>query len=261
MIYVGNIVSELNSRLDAQGSDYYSFNQNYVQAINASIRFVISLIDKVAEENKLATELLSELQRVAVVTLSKYSRFTYDQSKMWSIRSINPLPLTESNGLPEVIQEDKKTSIVREDLVVIHSNYACGLLTKEEWELNSKNPFASGNTVIKCSSFKDGSADNVTFAYLSPYDYGMKVIDENDNLISLKEIEIRPYIPNRNVAVYYIEPHKEILLEDEYILLHSKLEGFIIEKCLQYISYQQGDETNIFTLSQSEIKSIYSLLI
>ena len=91
MIYVGNIVSELNSRLDAQGSDYYSFNQNYVQAINASIRFVISLIDKVAEENKLATELLSELQRVAVVTLSKYSRFTYDQSKMWSIRSINPL--------------------------------------------------------------------------------------------------------------------------------------------------------------------------
>lgn len=255
MILVSDVITALDSRLDAQGSDYYNFTHTYKTAINESIRHIVSLIDRAVEQNKVTTEVLYSLQKAVVIQLSKYSRFTYDENVMWSIRSINPLPKTESISVV-IPQPDDKKSVARTDLVHQYSNYWCKRLTKEEWELNSQNPFSPGNIITKCSTLEDGSADNVSFAYLNPYYYG--ITSEGSQL---KEIEIRPYLPNRLVTVFCVEKPSDISDSNDSINLHSKLFGFLIEKCLQYISYEQGDNTNIFTLSQVEIKTIANILL
>lgn len=260
MINVQDIVSTLESRLDAQGTDYYNFENNYKTAINESVKFIVSLIDRAIEENKITSEVLYTLQESSVIQLSKYSRFTYDDNAVWSIRSINPLPKTEAiEGVTEVTHENKLLSVTRNDLVHVYSHYWCKRLTKEEWELNAQNPFSPGNIVINCSNLEHGSMDNVSFAYLSPYSYGMKVT-VGEETIPVKEIEIRPYIPEKRVTLFYVKRPEEVTQVTDTINLHSKLFGFLIEKCLNYIAYEQGDNTNIFQLSQRELQLITSIL-
>lgn len=270
MILTSDIVSSLKSRLDAEGSDYYNFDNNFKPAINESIRFILSLMDYAVEQNKVVTEALYPLQKAVVYQLSSYSRFTFDDieegqaggQNMWSIRSVNPLPRTNAKpNVTPLVQTDTTRSLKRSDLVHVSSNYACKRLTKEEWEMNAQNPFKPGNTIIRCSTLDNGSSDNVRFAYLNPYDYnvGQVQVEEEYNDAPAPEVEVRPYIPNKLVTVFLVSVPAPITTENDTIPFHSKLSNFLIEKCLQYIAYQQGDNTSIFQLSQAEISNIVTL--
>ena len=277
MILVSDIVATLVSRLDAQGSDYYNFTDNFKPAINESVSFIVSLIDYAVEQNKFTTEVLYPLQKALVVQLSRYSRFTFDDKKIWAIRSINPLPKTEVNpDVQQVVQIRDYVSIERPDLIHISTNYFCQRLTKEEWEANAQNPFKPGNIVMKCSTLQEGSNDkgnivmkfstlqegsnyNVRFGYLNPHNYGTLLEGEGEDETA-NEIEIRPYIPKKLCTLFYVARPTAIDSESDEIGLHFKLYNFLVEKCLQYISYQQGDNTNIFSLSTKEINNIVTIL-
>lgn len=272
MILTSDIVSTVKSRLDAEGSDYYNFDNNIKPAINESIRFILSLMDYAVEKNKVVTEALYPLQKAVVYQLSQYSRFTFSDvvsgdetvgQGIWSIRSINPLPLTQAKpNVTPITHEDTTRSIVRTDLVHKQSFYECKRLTKEEWEINALNPFKPGNVVISCSTLQEGSRDNVSFAYLNPYDYNVgQIINEEEAYIDTPapEIEIRPYIPNKLVTVFFVCVPSQVSTVNDIIPFHTKLYNFLVEKCLQYIAYQQGDQTSIFQLSQKEIQNIVTL--
>jgi len=259
MILASDIVSTLQSRLDAERTDYYNFQDNFKEAINESVKFIVSLIDSAVEQNKFTTEVLYPLQKALVIHLSKHSRFTFDDTRIWAIRSINPLPKTEPNiSVIPIEIEETGVSVERPDLIHIYSGYECMRLTKEEWEVNAGNPFKPGNIIMKCSTLLDGSRDNVKFAYLNPYNYGS--YKDGEPAYQVSEIEIRPYIPLRNITLFYVERPSDIETESDVILLHNKLYNFLTEKCLQYIAYSQGDGTSVFQLSTNEINTIVNLL-
>lgn len=382
MFTVQSVIEALDVRLDAKGSDYYSFDKNYKQAINESIKYIVNLVNYAFAQNKMSEEVLADLSTARVYTTSELSRILIDDN-IWSIVSVNPLPLTEAiDGADEVELTDSKRSYYRPDRRHIDTYYFAKRLTKEEWESNKGNPFEAGNTVTQCASMEYGSNDNIQFAYLNPYNYSPKLngaygvlevlllkqptpegqesisftlnnttyswifedntaiganlsltaenmkvyantvltgsgitvtregnmlrfqTDQYTNLYNKTkffiinplsgvnsgfvymlsgfksnhgtyekffinggiktssrdyEITIRPYLNQKYCTLFVVETPGEISDEEDEIQLHPKLFNFFVDKCLNYISYQQGDGTNIFELTQVEIKSIIEI--
>ncbi len=259
MILASTIVTALASRLDAEGSNYYNFTDNYKPAINESVKYIVNLINYALANNKITEECLVELADARVYTTSKHSRISFD-STIWAVISVNPLPLTEAiEGATTIVpSEGSVNSYYRTDLRHIDSNYYAKRLNKEEWELNKNNPFAPGNTLFNCSALEPGSNDNVTFAYLNPFNYNNNTSAEGYTRIN--ELSIRPYLNQKLCTVFVVKVPNDITSESGQIQLHPKLFNFLVEKCLNYIAYQQGDNTSIFQLSQTEIQSIVQIL-
>ncbi len=235
-------------------SDYYNNTEDLIPAINLAVRWLVSLIDEARSKNKRVDEVLRELSRTRVYQLSSNSRFKMKDS-VWTIDAVMPLPQTEVIvGQPTITQPDPKVSVERTDLLHLYSNYSSSRLTVEEWAIARNNPFMPGNSVSPCIlNLDNGSRKNVKFAYLSPYLY-----DKDSS--SEYEIEVMPSIPNKLSTIFYIVNPTEIVNVSDKIQFSENLYDLIYSKTLQFVSYSQGDNTNIWTVSDADIQRLLSTI-
>lgn len=257
-ILVSSLISSIRSvGLDASpDSDYYNDQEDIIPAINLSIRWLVSLIDFSRQKNKRTDEVLRELKISRVFQLDEKSRFEFTDS-IWTLDAIMPLPSTSViAGATPVVQSDTRVSVERTDLIHNYSNYHAGRLTIEEWAIGKNNPFMPGNMVGDCYvDIENGSNKNIEFAYLDSYDYYGQT---PNNLTKKFSCEVRPFIPLKLCTVFYVKSPTLVTAPNQNIEFSQNMFSLIYDKALQFISYNQGDQTTIWSITDVDVQRLLS---
>lgn len=245
MIAVADIVNNLKSHLDAEGSDYYTFEQDYKYAINRSIDFVTGLFNAAFAEKKLSEENLRELLTVRIYKATQASTLKFSAAasdQIWSVTSIFPKPITSPTKTVAEVAAMNEGLIP--DVFFTDSEHDAKRLTQEQWSKGRLNLFSHGNTTLTGSL--------VTYAFLNFARYGTTTD---------KEIAIRPSVAGELVGVGILSYPTHITSEADSIQFPQVLTNMITDKALFYIAYKQGDQTNAAAISDKEVKELISLMV
>jgi hypothetical protein len=250
MISAQELRNQMAFALDAEGSDYYRDDLDYIPAINASIKWMTSVVNLTLGEDKLGEEFFRDIAYSGIFQTNNYSRIslTTFPTEPWTILAVYPRPVTDTinNNFPSVLQTE---SAYRPDLVYVNSTQDCKRLTIEEWSRNRENPFEAGyeGTSIATPLIK--------YAYLAPYNH----TNSNTGNRS-QEIEIRPAIPNQLAAIFWVKKPEPITSLSDNIEFPSSVFQLLFDKALQYIALKQGDGTTIFTATASDMQLLLKSL-
>lgn len=251
-IQVQKIHDAMLAKLDAEGSDRYTFAQDTKFAITSALEILISIFNTAFGENKLSPECLREITKVKIWQLNDYSRFTYNKSdtghSLWTVIGIYPKPVT-NRGVSSSPVPDKSQSKFRGDLSFISSDKSCKRLSLEEWSTNSKNVFMPGNEILK--------GELTEYAYLDFVDYTSTSYVGN---VDKAEIQIRPSVPNELVALAYLKYPNTITQLTDNIEFPESLSTMITDIALHNLSYKQGDNTSLYTISDRSISQLVGLM-
>lgn len=247
------IANQMRFALDAEGSEHYDDVLDIIPAINASVRWIVGVINVALGEKKISEESLSDISIARVMQTSKDSRIEIESipDEVWTILAIYPLPTVDNTGQPVVPQPDEKTSIHRSDLYHIGSNYDAKRLTVEEWQINKRNPFESGNIMIGLEC-----PDLIQFGYLNPVKYF-----KDGQTTSAKDIELRPYIDKGLATVVYAKTPTAITDLNGFIELPESVFNVVFNKALQYIAYKQGDGTTLDGITSKDVQSLIQTIL
>jgi len=251
MIAVSTVIDRMAAVLDAEGSGRYQFDRDFKPAINYSIEYYTAVFNSAFGENKLSEENLRELTRTRVWQTSKYSRIHFNTTdtveEIWSILIVAPEPLLDpvTTPLPNPTPEN---SLYVPDVTFVRSQYAASRQTFEEWNSNESNIFMPGNTALQ-GDFKTYAYKN--FTHLKPGELPTDIIEE---------IEIRPYLDNQLVGVTYLVYPKQIVADTDTILFPKTMQDLIIAKALNFVSWKQGDGTNLYSIQEREIATLVQLM-
>lgn len=250
MISALELRKQLAFALDAEGSDYYRDDLDYIPAINAAINWLTSVVNLTLGGDKLGEEFFRDIAYSGIFQTNNYSRvsLTTFPTEPWTILSVFPLPTVGITNVPAPTVLPTQ-SAYRPDKKYINSTEDCKRLTIEEWSRNKDNPFEAG--------YGGNSIANVLkrYCYLSPYNH----TDNNSGNIS-QEIEIRPAIPNQFVAVFWVKKPVPITTINDSIEFPSSTFQLLFNKALQYIGYKQGDGTTITTATQADMQLLLNVI-
>ena len=252
MIAVQEISNRLDSVLDAESSDRYTFNEDYKPAINYAVEWICTVLNRAYSESKLTEENLGELTKVSVFQTNLFSRFKMDSAQMghfvWTILSVMPeIEFTPTNAVPTIFA-DNSVSIYRADVSYVKGQFSAKRLTSEEWEENERNPFAAGNTIFTNSLKK--------YAYLNMTDYSGTNYTENQ-----PQIEIRPTVLRKFIAVRYLMYPTLVVGQNDQIELPKTLTNLVFDKAASFISRKQGDNTNLYSVSSEDVNVLTKMIL
>lgn len=249
MIPVQTIVDRVTSILDAEGSDRYLFDQDFKPAINLTKDWVVAVFNKAFADKKLSEENLKELIQTKVWTTSTFSRVRIDPTvvNVWSILGIKPKPVVYPVASIPTVGANPDTSTLETGVSYISSDFSARRLTIEEWNENKNNIFEAGNN-ISTVSFTE-------YAYLNQGDYS------SSSYASVGELEIRPNIPTEFVGITYLRYPADITVIGDDVEFPETLINLIVNKVANYISFKQGDQTNLFSVSAAEIVTLVKLMM
>jgi len=261
MIYIDDIVERIASALDAEGSERYTFEQDYKPAINFAQEWLVSLFNSAFSANKLSEESLKELMRVSVFRTSSLSRLALDEQlldcKVWSIVSLfvdieyvlkGNLPtqtvLTESQFIPNASYRT--------------ANYQCKRTTLELSVKNKNNPFEQGNSVVQCEGL-------IEYAFILFADYTGGYLNTKKAIVyptSIAETLDKEFIIDDGTDTLTVTTNAESIADiiEDWIVL--------IEASSLDVSYQDmGDSLLIygntadiqFTITDLENAEYYSI--
>lgn len=244
------IVSRMASALDAEGSDYYTFDQDYKHAINYSIGWLVSAFNQAFAENKLSPESLRELTKTKVWQANQYSRVAFDSAAVghdfWTLLAVFPDPVVNQNTgvLPLA---DKNKSVLKPDISYV-SGQSATRLTLEKWGKADDNVFVSGNSLLS-GSLKE-------YGYLDFGDYSSTSYSNP----GLFEISIKPAIPGKLVAIAYVKQPTAVTTINDDIEFPESLTNLIVSAGLKWISAKQGDGSTIYTISDKDVMMLVGLM-
>lgn len=252
MISVQDLRDRLAFALDAEGSDHYTDLLDYIPAINLSVEWLTSLISSAYGENKIGEEFFRELTVSGVFLTNDSSRVSLNvfPSEVWSITAIYVNPVTEPiSGIPAPLTPDVKQSYYLSNLLHKSSDLDCKRLSIEEWARNKKNPFEhgyDGNQI--CDDLK-------LYAYLNPITYNPS------GAVQFKdEVEVRPSVVNNPITIFWVKRPDQVTAITDTINFPNSVFNMLFNKALNYISYKQGDQTNIYTVSTQDIQQLATSL-
>lgn len=247
MISVQTVNDRMNATLDSEGSDRYLFDQDFKPAINSSVEWLVSVFNKAFADKKLSEEDLKELIVVRIWQANGFSRIHFDPTvvgdDLWSILRVSPEPEVYPQATPPALVTPI-TSVYRSDLMFVRSEHSARKMTLESWNENSKNIFEAGNITLT-GSLK-------AYAYLTPITYSPA---------TGTELEVRPDVSEKFVAVTYLQYPKEVSLITDQILLPKSLTNLVYEKALNFVSYKQGDQTNLYTVTARDVGILTQLMM
>ncbi len=250
MISVQSIVDRLQFVLDAENSDRYTFDNDYGKAINSSVEWLSSVFNKAFADKKLSEEDLRDLIKVVVFQTSEYSRVNLSlmDDSVWSIMRVNPEPEVIPGNSEILPVQSPDQSVWRNDLSYRKSKFSAKKLTLEQWEDNVENIFEAGNERM-LNSFK-------SYAYLNWANY-----TSDQSSFSSSEIEIRPEIPNALVAITYLKYPTPVQSITDSIEFPESLTNLVFEKAANFISWKQGDQTNLYTVTERDVLNLIQSMI
>lgn len=249
-IQAQTIVDRAAPSLDAEGNDYYTFDQDYKPAINNTSEWLVSVFNEIFGEKKTVPEQLRELVKIKVWQANKYSRVSYNPAdtghQLWSILSVMPEPKLHPGSAVSPLSNPVQSVFVA-NRSFVSSKYAAARLSGEQWNLNSENPFLPGNTALlnglKQYAYRD-FADYSSSSYTNPVN---------------AEIEIRPSIPEKYVAIEYLKYPTPVNLITDSVEFPVSMLPIITDKVLSFMSVKQGDGTNLWSVTEGDVKRIMGL--
>lgn len=250
MISVQSIVERIEATLDAEGSDRYTFDQDYKTAINSSVEWLQSVFNKAFADKKLSEENLQDLVRTVVYQTSAFSRVKLDPVdlgfEIWTILKVNPQPSLFPADASITPQANEFDSLYRDDLSYIKSIYSAARLTTEQWENSHQNIFEPGNERLG-GSFK-------RYAYLNYSNYS------SSSYTTAPEIEIQPAIPNQFTGVQLLKYPTPVNLVSDNVEFPKTLLNLVVQKALNFIAFKQGDQTNLYSVTTRDIQTLVQLM-
>lgn len=239
------------SALDAEGSDRYTFDQDYKFAINFSIEWLVAAFNQAFSDSKLSPECLRELNKTRIWQANAFSRVAFDPAvvgdKLWSLIAVYPLPVVTPFSNPVTINNPNQSEF-KPALAYVSCKNSCKRLTQEEWNENVKNVFMPGNELLT------GSLQE--YAYLDFSDYS----STNYTNPVPQEITIRPSIAKKYVALAYIKFPNSVATVNDNVEFPESMTNLIVDKTLEFLSTKQGDQTNLFSLSDRDMNRLIGLM-
>ena len=242
---------QLAFALDAENSDHYRDDLDYIPSINAATKWLTAVVNSAFGENKIGEEFFRELSYSGVFRTSNTSRVSLDvfPTEVWTVLAVMALPTTESNGGTPPATPDNTSSYHLSDLIHVSSLNACKRISIESWTDGLFNPTEAGyegNQI--CDELK-------LYSYLQPINYRSVSRGENS-----QEIEIRPAVKNGKVTVFWAKKPDEITSLSQQIDFPNSVFQLLFDKALNYIAYKQGDQTNIYGVTNNDIQQLLTVL-
>lgn len=252
MIQVQSLRDQLAFALDAEGSDHYLFDQDYKPAINAAVKWLTNVVNSTLGKHKISEEFFRDLTYSGVFKTDDCSRVSLNvfPNDVWSILAVYVSPITrEITGQVAPATPDLTNSYFLNHLLHKSSEKSCKRLSIEEWATSKPNPFEDGYDGDQlCDAIKQ-------FAYLNPINY------QNTNQgVTANEIEIRPAIVNDNVSIFWVKKPSEITDITDEIEFPESVFQLLFNKALNYMSYKQGDNTTIHSVTDKDIALLLSVI-
>lgn len=244
--------NQLRFALDAEDSDHYRDDLDIIPAINASIKWLTSVVNSAYGQDKIGEEFFRELSTSGVFRTSNTSRVSLAifPSEVWSILAIYPNPVTTAiSGVPAPATPDTTRSYLLNNKLHITAETSCKRLNLEEWATNYGNPFEAGYQGDQiCDDLK-------LYAYLTPINY-----QQTSSSFRTQELEIRPSLSNKEVTIFWAKkPPQIVTLNDEISFPHSVFQ-LLFDKALNYIAYKQGDQTTLYGVTSQDINQLLNVL-
>jgi len=248
-INVTTIVEQCQSALDAEGFERYEFNEDYRPAINHAVDWMVAVFNSVFSQNKLSEETLRELIRMRIFITSTYSRVHFAQADLgetiWSIVAVYPKP--EYVGAL-VAQPNTEISVHCPLASYVKSYYSAKRTTLEKVNHDRRNPFAHGNEIDDCE-------ETITYTYIFGVDYTGAY-----QVPTVHELEVQRAIPNEAIAISYLAHPQRVALVTDTIPFPEALTNMLVNKALDYISWKQGDGTNLKGVTDRDTKELITLM-
>ena len=233
MIQAQELRDQLAFALDAEGSDHYIDDLDYIPAMNAAIKWLTNVVNSAFGKDKIGEEFFRDLTYSGVFRTDDCSRVSLNvfPNDVWSILAIYINPETrEIPGQVAPLTPNDNDSYFINNLLHKSSFISCKRLSIEEWATSRPNPFEDGydgNQI--CDELK-------RYAYLNPINY------ENTNVgVTAKELEVRPAVNNDNLTVFWVKKPGTIDTLADNIEYPESVFQLLFNKSLNYISYKQGD--------------------
>lgn len=204
MISVQSLINSCLQELDATGSSYYTFNEDFKEAINSALDFLTYIIASDYDRKKFSDDILQDLICVKIFQTSNYSRVRFEESALgysvWSILSVDPNPITDPVFF-QVPSLNANDSFYRHDLIYVNpSGRYANRLVAEDRSKNLNNPFVSGHTPEAGETVTD-------YAYVPQMDYrGTNYQFPNQDVT---EIQISPDFKRSCVAITHTRVPKK----------------------------------------------------
>ena len=248
-ILVSNIVPRINSTIDSEGSQRFLFDEDIKPALNYAVEYSISVFNSIFSKDKLSEEILKELIRVRCWKTNNKSRFTIDDTVtgdvLWSILSIMVRCEIEGAAPAGIFIE----SVYVPQVIFKKSKYYAKRLTREQWAEKETNRFIAGSPLETCP-------DLIKYAWTNFSDYtGTAATYTN----SKNEIEISPDVSNTLIACSYLRKPATINVMTDIIELPEIMTNFVINKAVQYLSYKENDNTNLYGITSKDTDLLIKL--
>ena len=238
MIQASTIWTKMQSALDAEGFDRYTFVNDGLPAINYAIQYTTSLFNAVFEKTKLSAENLKDLVYVRCFMTSDLSRVAFIESEtghpLWSLIAVySSIIYTPDNTV--IPKNTGHNSRYLPDIHYVKAYYSADLLTKEQVNLNRSNPFKQGNEILV---FNDELSQD---AYSNWANYGTPYTYLPDITKTFKEIQIiSNNSANQIIALEYLKTPSNIVNLTDWIEFPEMLINLLTEKALFWVSAKQG---------------------
>lgn len=244
--------NQLAFALDAEGSEHYLDNVDYIPAINASMKWLTSVVNAAYGQGKIGEEFFRELSYSGVFQTSVNSRISFNTfpSEVWTILAVYPLPDVQvDTNLPVPNTPDIYMSYYLSNLIHLDADYSCKRLNIEEWAVNKVNPFEAGfDAEYVCPDLR-------RYAYLAPINYNRLATGSKS-----QELEIRPKLSNKKVSIFWVKKPDVITNINDNIGFPNSVFQLLFNKALFYISFKQGDGTTINSVSNADIQQLLDVL-
>lgn len=250
-ILASAIKTQVLSILDAEGSDRYRDAEDFIPAINNTIRWSVTLFSAAMSAKKISPNVLSELTVTKVWQLSSLSRFAFDPAavghEFWIELALYPQASTipPFQSVPPLSPTDY---VYLPNLSFVKSKYSAARITEEQDGINTKNPFFPGNSVLTNPELK-------TYGYMSPSDYSGAYTAQG-----VYEFQVMPDLPFGCCAMKYIKQPLPITAMTDTIPFPSKILDLMAAKTANFIAEKQGDQTTLYVVSDRDINQLATLL-
>ena len=272
MIPFSYIDGQLLARLDANGSDAYDINLDRIKAVNGAQKLILSAISSFMASKKPSAEAVRDLSFTAVFQTSMFGQIDIDSlllgiilpipswkppgHKLWSVLAV--YPEFEATGATTIIPDSIPTrSKIRQDIRFAIPIKSAKHWTDEQWAGVKNDPFAPGNSQftgsLKEYGYVFGSAPLTTSGTkalpltIVPYVTGVR------SLVAVSYLKLPVMVPDMTGETDPL--YTQVQLE-----WPESISELVVAVALRVISYKQGDNSTLGSLSTQEMSILLNAI-
>lgn len=263
MIPYSSIEEQLIARLDAEGSEHYTAEQDFIPNINGATDRIMLFVNRWLGEGKISEELLRFLTHKRIWQPSTYGRIAFDQGQMGhklaSIISITCDPVVMGSDpdnagsfltgtdILKLNFNQPFVSRLRTELSFVSGTKLAKRLSAEQYDDNKSSEFRAGNKKITNTHL-------ITYAYRNPISYA-----STSYPVTTLESEISP-TPPHYVAVEYVKRPTHIQNITDSVELPESFQELLVNMTLSLISTKQADGTNLYGISERQSQELLEMI-